>query len=156
MISIHMNVPENRLLPPPPDPLGAVMPIGTETLQKVPFRATASVRVTDPDRLPAVNVVEMPSLEERLPFVLFTDQRYVVMDGQSPPVQVAAAVKVAFPPVNKLADTGVMVAPVRILQPGGRVTVITATGLCFVMPLSVPLAMIPTVPAVVLAVNVTD
>jgi hypothetical protein len=68
-------------------------------------------------------------------------------------LHVGVAVKGTVPPVETVGSAGEIATDVRVI--GATVTVITVE-LSFVTLLSVTLTKMPTVPAVVPAVNVTD
>ena len=70
-------------------------------------------------------------------------------------LHVGEAANDCVPPEVRLAVPGVIATEVNS-HPPVAVTVTIATGLCFVIPLSVALTKSPTVPAVLPAVKVTD
>jgi hypothetical protein len=130
------------------------MVITVDDPRVVPLSVTFTKIPTVPPVLPAVNVMEGPGVPDSEPIALLErDHTYLTPDVGQEVLHVMLAVKAVVPPDATVGAVGPNVTEVRVLV--GTETVITVDAVV-VLPPSVALTKIPTVPAVLPAVKVTD
>ena len=128
--------------------------IDAESLFVTLFRVASTVSVTIPALDPALNVVDCPVSEFRLPRVLFRDQRYVTPAGQVPTSHVTVAVKLAIPPVSSESSLGLTTTEETVATVVELIAIVTDA--LFSDPSSVAFTVRTTTPAFDPAVNVVD